>query len=232
MWFPKDVRTMESWSCYSWKEAASGSDKANYEQYYSPLSVSQINQIRDISNNPNIEMGCTTGLKEWREAMAANPGFKAALADDIQIHFLSCVVGLGKVGETFTQGMAELLLPTAAARLETSVNFGLGDWSMDKGMGFWDFITEDQVKRDGDLYQAHRRDSEIAQKGTMRIANYAGAWKTGLVTGRDVMAIGFETAFKGTLLAAPIELEAPTYGPAPARIRVPGTNSFVDVREN
>ena len=37
MWFPKDETTMNGTSCGDWVTAAHGDDKANYEQYYSPV---------------------------------------------------------------------------------------------------------------------------------------------------------------------------------------------------
>ncbi len=233
MWFPKDTRTMNGWQCMSWKEAASGSDQANYRQYYSPLSVSQVQQIRDMSNNPNVTLGCTTGLPEWQEAVEKTPEFKQAFASDAQIHFLSCVVGLGSVGEAFTKGMAALLLSGGTGRVETAVNFGLGDWSMAAGMGFWDYINDEQLKRDGALYSANKTDSEIAQKGTIRIAHYAGEWTTSLRTNIDFMVLGHQKDLQGT--PVPEELvrrwqeSLSTSNPLPNRIRVPGTNACVEV---
>ena len=91
--------------------------------------------------------------------------FKSVLARDIQIHFLSCVVGLGSNGETFTRGIADLLLTAGGGgRVETSMNFGLGDWSMPEGMGFWDLQSDAQVDHDNSLYTKNHTDREIAQK--------------------------------------------------------------------
>jgi len=229
MWFPKNEFIMKGWTCDEWREAASGSDSANYRQYYSPMSAMQVEQIRSMSNNPNLAIGCTTGLEEWREALAKTPEFKNIFAPDAQIHFLSCVVGLGTVGEAFTQGIAALLLSHPAGRVETSVNFGLGDWSMPAGMGFWDYIDDEQLKRDGALYSKNRNDSEIAQKGTIRVAVYSGDWRTSLYADRPFMSIRFQPTIEGFEVR---EVRTPYSAvETPSRIRVPGTNAFVTVEQ-
>lgn len=231
MWFPKDTKTMNGISCYQWSEAASGSDKINYDQYYSPMSVDDVKQIRSIANNPNLAMPCTVGLKEWQMAVAANPGFKAAFAEDVQIHFLSCVVGLGVVGETFTQGIAELLVPSNKGHVETSINFGLGDWSLESGMGFWDYINEEQLRHDSSIYTKNRRDLEIAQKGTIRVATFSGSWKTALLGNRDFMSLGYEVINPNDLIPAPMYIEQSTE-PVPQHIRLPGTSVYLDIIQN
>ena len=228
MWFPKDAAALNSWGCADWKDAANGSDSANYDQYYSPVSVSEIEQIRDMSNNPGVHMSCTTGLSEWQTAVAKAPEFKAALASNAQLHFLSCVVGLGTLGENFTKGMAALLLPNGSGRVETSMNFGLGDWSMPGGMGFWDFVSQEQVDHDNGIYPVDHKDAEIAQKGTIRVASFAGAqWGTSLLANRDVMVLSYEN-FAGEHLIPILSkrVDVP-HAQVPSRIRVPGTNAYV-----
>jgi hypothetical protein len=227
MWFPSNDQELQGWTCADWKDAASGSDESNYEQYYSAVSPDEIRQIRAISDNPNIKQGCTTGLQEWRGGVAKAPAFKSVFAPNAQIHFLSCVVGLGDSGKAFTQGIAELLLPQGG-RVETSMDFGLGDWSMPEGMGFWDLVSDAQVEHDNDLYAKDKKDREIAQKGTIRMATYAGAsgWQSSLLSDRDFMGLGFEAGILGTPVSeAPHERRA--HEPVPTRIRVPGTRSYV-----
>jgi hypothetical protein len=234
MWFPKDANALNSWGCSDWKDAANGSDSANYDQYYSPVSVSEIEQIRDMSNNPNVRMSCTTGLNEWQAAVAKLPDFKAALANDAQLHFLSCVVGLGTMGENFTKGMAALLLPNGSGHIETSMNFGLGDWSMPSGMGFWDYVSQAQVDHDNGIYPVDHKDAEIAQKGTIRVASFSGAqWGTSLLGNRDFMALSYEN-LNGVVLSPVLNARVSVpaiYGPLPSRIRVPGTNAYVHVEQ-
>jgi hypothetical protein len=238
MWFPKDAQTLGSFQCADWKDAASGSDQANYDQYYSAVSTDEIMQIRSMSNGSAIQMGCITGLNEWKGAVAKNPEFKSTLASNVQLHFLSCVVGLGKMGETFTQGVAGLLLPPGSAgRVETSMNFGLGDWSMPEGMGFWDYQSEAQVNRDNENYVVHHKDLEIAQKGTVRMVSSNGsAFGSTLLTDRGYMALGFETEIRGTVLPKSLfELRDADIGllstrALPSRVRVPGTAAYVELK--
>jgi hypothetical protein len=178
-----------------------------------------------MSNDPDSHMACTTGLREWQAAVQDAPAFKSVFASDAQIHFLSCVVGLGVAGQEFTQGVADLLLPKdGSGRVETSVNFGLGDWSMPEGMGFWDLQTDDQVEHDNQVYVADHKDREIAQKGTIRMVTYAGQkWASTLLSDRDFMSLGFESKALGTPIQEPFH---PFSGMTPERVRIPGTTSY------
>jgi hypothetical protein len=239
MWFPKDEKTLNSIVCLDWRQAANGSDQANYSQYYSAVTSTEIQEIRALSNeSAGGHMDCITGLTEWKRAVAKNEEFKSVLSDSLQMHFLSCVVGLGKAGEEFTSGLADLLIkPKSAGRVETSVNFGLGDWSMPEGMGFWDYVNDEQINHDNEVYVTNHRDSEIAQKGTVRMVNNSerGLVST-LLTDRSYMALGFESQVRGTAIPeALFELQnlkdAPTATPArPVRVRIPGTGTYVNVR--
>ena len=231
MWFPQNAQTMDSFLCSDWKNAASGDDVNNYNQYYSALSYDEIMQIRSMSNNPNVDFGCTTGLKEWQTSVSQSADFLKSLAQDLQIHFLSCVVGLGSLGEEFTKGLAQLLIPSGNGRVEASMDFGLGDWSMPNGMGFWDYQNQSQLDHDNSVYPVHHQDSEIAQKGTIRLASFKnGAWQSSLIGNQDFLQLIFEAA----LPTGPVFFElqkTKTSLPAAHQIRVPGTNSYVQVLE-
>ena len=229
MWFPKDAATLNGWMCGDWRQAASGADVDNYNQYYGAVSVSEIMQIRQVSNNPNVHMACTTGANEWRAGVAKNPAFKAAIADDAQLHFISCVVGLGTVGEAFTKDIAAIVLPNGTGHVQTSMAFGLGDWSMPQGMGFWDYQSDAQVNRDNAKYPVDHQDSEIMQKGSIRMASYAGAaWSTSVLADRDFMLMSFETTVLSPLASREPMMNVPS-GPVPTRVRIPGTNAYADV---
>jgi len=233
MWFPVDASTLADSGCDDWKKAASGSDEDNYSQYYSAVSADEIRQIQMFSNFPGL-MGasCTTGLNEWKQVVDRNPDFKAVLASDAQVHFLSCVVGLGKAGQQFTEGIAGLLFTKgSAARVEASMDFGLGDWSMPGGMGFWDLQSDAQVEHDNQIYVANKRDADIAQKGTIRVVSSSGAngWTSNLLGNQDVMRVGFEAELFGTTV---IESDRGMLGGGemPTHIRIPGTNVTVPLR--
>ncbi|MGZ3693728.1 MAG: hypothetical protein ACXWQO_05980 [Bdellovibrionota bacterium] len=230
MWFPKDEANLRSLECWQWSNAANGADEDNYNQYYSAVSPDDIRQMRQISNNPSLRMGCTVGLTEWQQGVAKAPEFKSVFAADAQIHFLSCIVGLGSRGDTFTKGIAALLLPQGG-RAYSSMNFGLGDWSMPNGMGFWDMQSEEQVNRDNSNYVAHKRDSEIAQKGTIRVASYvSGNWGSGLLADRDVLSLQMEPASLATIAEPAHLLSAEDFAPLPKSVRVPGTNVYLNVQ--
>jgi hypothetical protein len=238
MWFPKDAAEMSKFTCADWVQAATGSDVDNYNQYYSAISVAEVLQFRQMSNNPKVKMGCTTGADEWREGAAKNPSFKTVFASDAQIHFLSCIVGLGTVGDAFTKSIAEIVLPKGSGHVETSMAFGLGDWSMPQGMGFWDYLNDSQLNRDNSVYPVDRKDAEVAQKGSIRVASLNGAqWGTSVLANRDHMGLSFEIVSPGVQLAnPPTSLPTIATGAAffsepslPNTVRVPGTNSFVSV---
>ncbi len=240
MWFPPSVADLNSWSCDSWRQASAGEDVDNYNQYYSAVPSDEIQQIHDISNNPNVNMPCTTGVKEWTAAVQNNPDFKAIFAPNAQFHFLSCVVGLGTQGENFVKGIAGLLLTTSAGaaggRVQASMNFGLGDWSMPKGMGFWDYQSDDQLNHDNSVYPVNHRDSEIAQKGSIRMATLSDSqWTSVQLSNVDVMSLRFESSVKGTPVFEPTSILAKSSaqfpGPVPAQIRVPGTSVYLPVRQ-
>ena len=231
MWFPKDLRTLRSPECSDWISSVQGSDEANYEQYYSAVSVGQIMQVRAIGNSPGYHMSCTTGLSEWQEGVAKNKAFLQALNADAQIHFLSCVVGLGPVGETFTKGLAKLFFPQGGGQVETSMAFGLGDWSMHEGMSFWDYQSQKQVEHDNLIYVVNREDREIMQKGNIRIVTFSNnSWQTGQLANQDFMSLGFVTTepLISPILSEGVSLESQV----PKRVRVPGTNFFVAVIKN
>lgn len=229
LWFPPDETTLNDLKCEVWKGVVSGSDLSNYSQYYSGLSESDILAIRQIAENINFQADCSTGLNEWKKVLEKTPELKSIFSPDAQIHFLSCVVGLGTVGERFVKGIAELLLVGSNSYAVTSMNFGLGDWSMPEGMGFWDFQNKEQLHHDNEIYIKNKTDREIMQKGTVRIATYSSkGWSTQLFSGLDFMSTGFETNIPGTPTEeVPFQISQTTV--FPTNVRIPGTHIFVKI---
>ena len=227
MWFPATASELNSFNCLQWVQAAKGGDQGNYSQYYSAVSVDDVEQIRSVSENPSFTMGCTTALKHWQQGVTTQPAFKDALADNVHIHFLSCVVGLGSVGDRFTRGVGAAVINGAMGKVEASTYFGLGDWSMPEGMGFWDMQTESQLNHDNEIYVKNRKDREIMQKGTVRISSKGpSGWASSLFASRDFMSLGFEAFESGVPVREQIE---PVTRPMPTRVRVPGTGVYVTV---
>ena len=238
MWFPKDAATLASSECSDWRQAASGSDQDNYNQYYSPVSVWEIYGIRAMAAGLGGGSDCTTGLPEWKQQIAKNSRFTSAFEPDAQLHFLSCVVGLGARGEAFTSGVAQAILGSAShGWVETSINFGLGDWSMPEGMGFWDLQSNAQVDRDNANYSKDHEDREIKQSGSIRIATGTGSgWKTGVVANRDFMLTGFEATVPTWNLESEFTAleRASDHSPrvefgTSTRVRIPGTTVTVQL---
>ena len=231
MWFPQDSQDLNGFGCYQWRASAEGSDEDNYAQYYDPVSASEVQSIRDMGDQDNSSSSCTTGLSEWQTILGRHPEFLKTLATDAQVSFLSCVVGLGHAGETFTQGIAQLLFPAGSTgQVQTSTNFGLGDWSMPQGMGFWDYISDQQIDHDDDIYPRDHKDQELAQKGTLRVAKYnQNAWTTGLVANQDFMIFNKFVNLQGVSLRKSLPHSTPVV-PEVQHVRIPGTAVTIEVR--
>ena len=228
-WFPKDPGTRASGECLEWLHMAESPDKDAYDEYYSAIPKSEILSIRSLSQRPGGHSDCTTGAAEWRQVAARVPGLASVFASGAQVHFDSCVVGLGAAGEAFTKAVAGIIFPSGDGNVLTSTNFGMGDWSMSHGMGFWDYQSDAQLRHDNKVYPVDRRDSELAQKGTVRVASYAaGSWTTFLVGDRDTMPTDAAplqpTGGSEMLLMSDVLTDAPTV------VRVPGTRVYANVR--
>lgn len=171
MWFPKNADLKKSVECYSWNDVVSAPDEKAYKQYYSGLQKSSAQYMRNLAQNamsPSFQ--CVTGLRAWKELLGQIPEFKNVLASQSQIHFLACVVGLGLAGDNFLSGLASELYADKPGSLQASIKFGLGDWSMPEGMGFWDYLTDEQQAHDAFNYPLERRDRSVMQRGDIKVA--------------------------------------------------------------
>lgn len=239
MWFPVDESARKSSACADWVSAAEGDDKANYDQYYSPIPKAEIIQIRLFSKLPSMGFmaPCTTGASGWSKVLKRNPGVKAAFASDAQLHLFSCIVGLGWAGKRFTANLAEALFTGDGAKVEAAMNFGLGDWSMPEGMGFWDYLNDEQLKRDNAKYPINRSDREMMQKGQIRIAQKnKNDWNVGIVENLDFMLAEKDNLDVNTRAIFDIPEEVASqaeYEAAKANgmnLRIPGTKAYVKVK--
>lgn len=231
MWFPKNVATRDSEECVQWRQAASDSDGDNYSQYYSSVSKEDMLYYNDMAETSRIpSYQCLTGLREWAAIAKVVPAIKTVFSDDAQVHMLSCIVGLGSLGDNYTQGIAKLLFPNLVnQQVQTSIKFGLGDWSMPEGMGFWGFESDAQLARDNEIYPVNRKDSEIMQRGNIRVADVVnGKIVSGLMTNefyiyltRDDRPVYYPPT--------PTKRLKISERPLPVTIRIPGTNFFTNL---
>jgi hypothetical protein len=239
MWFPVDDEARASEACSDWVKAANGDDLANYNQYYSPVSKSEIMQLRVLSYLPIYHAPCTTGVKDWRRVADKMRDLKSAFASDAQIHFFSCVVGFGRAGEKLVSSIAPLLLSGEHSKLEAAMNFGLGDWSIPEGMGFWDFLNNDQLERDNKKYPVDRKDREMMQKGSIRMAeSIGGKFRTGILHDLDFMFGGVdhyslqkisEDKSRTKEIETISRVELLENIRFPLRARIPGTETYVEI---
>ncbi len=232
MWFPKDAKTRDSFECGSWRTAASNSDDDNYDQYYSAVSKQEILSFNSMSNASRIpSFQCLTGINEWTAIVAKVPAIKKVFTDSAQIHMLSCIVGMGTLGDAYTSGLAKLLFANPQTQqVQTSIKFGLGDWSMPEGMGFWGYESDDQLNRDNDVYPIHKRDSEIMQKGSIRVAQVQdGKVMSGLIKTQDFIYLTHDDRVVDYSTRPNSGLKAMNL-PLPASVRLPGTNTIIQVR--
>src|ERR1039457_9629 len=88
MWYPKDAATQASSECKDWNDSAQAQDQANYDQYYSAVSKNEIMQLRQFSHITSniLHPDCTTGLDEWKEAVAKVSDIQRVFEDDAQLH--------------------------------------------------------------------------------------------------------------------------------------------------
>ncbi len=226
MWFPATEKIMNSWSCMQWKQAAQGGDEGNYNQYYSAVSKEDIMQLREYSKTGG-NMPCVTSGTQWKTVVATIPGMKEVFADGARVNLLSCLVGLGPVGDKFTKELAQILFGETKGSVRTSIKLGLGDWSMPEGMGFWDYIDDEQLAKDNAVYPVNKKDRDIMQKGPVRVASLdKGQWGTKVVEGLDFMSL--DGAFdSGFVVPEPV---LNVKGIKPSRLRIPGTSQYVEVQ--
>ena len=187
-WFPPDEEAMNADECQAWMQTAQSSDAVSYGLYYSDLYKGDIKSMRRASARANPYFDCATGAGDWRRVASRIKGINSVFAPGAQIHFDSCLTGLGKAGEGFVKAVAEALFPHGGGNVAASMDYGLTDWSMPKGMGFWDYQNDAQLSQFNRLYPRDRRDSEFAQAGSVRVASYQnGAWTTFVAGGLRVM---------------------------------------------
>lgn len=230
MWFPSTIQNRDSFECGSWRAAANNSDDDNYNQYYSTVSKSELLAYDRMAEGPSVPgFQCIAGIKAWETVVGKVPAITGVFTTDAQVHLLSCMVGKGTLGDKYTQGIAKLLFPQGGTqRVMTSIKLGLGDWSMPDGMGFWAYMSDEQLDRDNERYPIDRKDSEMAQKGDIRVADMSGkSVRSGLIKQQDLMLLTHDTRSASKAKPAP----APVFDKSelPASIRIPGTGVKVNL---
>lgn len=224
MWFPKNEAEMRSAACADWVESAEAADDANYNQYYSAISKNDIMTFRRIANMTTGNFGCVAGKDAFRSVAAQVAGLREAFAPNAQVHLVSCLVGLGARGDQFTKALAEVFLNGNEGRVMSSFNFGLGDWSMPDGMGFWDYQNDQQLARDNERYVREKRDASMAQPGTMRVAQIEnGVAISGVMENVDLMLTTLDSRPYRRTVSEPATLNA--FDTLPLSVRIPGTQA-------
>jgi hypothetical protein len=231
MWFPRDAKFRDSMECSSWRSAANNADEANYNQYYSAVSKEEMQQFDAMSNTARIPgFSCLTGINEWTQIVTRVPEIKNVFALDAQVHMLSCIVGMGTLGDAYTTGLAKLLFANAdSQQVQTSMKFGLGDWSMPEGMGFWGYESDAQLARDNQVYPVSRRDSEIMQKGSIRVAQVSSSKvKSGFIKDENFMVLEHDQRVVD--YSKQPKSDVKSMEDLPESVRIPGTNVFVKLK--
>ncbi len=194
--FPRDEEAMDGDACQGWMQIAQSSDLAAYREYYSPVDKGDIEDFRMASAQAHPYFECLSGAGAWKEAARRVKGLSSVFAPGAQVHFDSCLTGLGKAGEVLVQTVAQVLFPDGGGNVVAAADYGLSDGSMANGMGFWDYQNDAQLERFNEIYPRRRQDSEFAQPGTIRVAVYRdGAWTSVLLGGLRVMPAGDSPLF-------------------------------------
>lgn len=230
--FAKDQKTLVSSECEQWRDLADADDAASYNQYYSIPSKYEVFSIRRLGDSVGGKLDCVTGVNEWKDVLAnVTSDIKRYFSPQIQINLLSCVVGYGKRGQDYLLGLAQLLLPAqGAGRVNAAVQFGLGDWSMKEGMGFWDYQDDRQLARDAEIYTRTKKDADVQQQGTIRYSTLAGGTASwGDLPGQWVLRFDAGAPLASSLAPKRTDLEKPSaLSTLPElqdgdSIRIPGT---------
>jgi hypothetical protein len=227
MWYPQNESFKKSFECWQWNEEASGADEGNVDHYYSAIKKQDIMDMRDYSQTGG-RVPCTSNAASWKAVIKSHPEFKTAISSELTVNFLSCIVGLGPVGEKFLQDLAVNLGAGNGLKLRASMHFGLGDWSMPEGMGFWDYQTDEQLEHDNSVYPVNKRDSEIAQKGTIRTVRYQNSsWVSVMSDNNSFLTLENVSRFIDGLFTAKSELKSGVT--RPTALRIPGTRVYENV---
>lgn len=188
--FPKDQEELDLYQCQSGQ-----SDQIEYSKYYQLFSKKEMEQFQRISmvGSP-IEFPCATGIVSWTRMVRNYPQIKQIFNPGAQIHFLSCLVGLGITGEMFATELAKLLFSRYSGKIQTPLNYGLGDWSTNEGMSFWDYINETQYEQDFAQYSTIREDRKFMQKGNIRVVEMSksGEIQLGIIPNVDFMFLTYD----------------------------------------
>ena len=92
----------------------------------------------------------------------------------------------------------------------TSASFALGDWSLPEGLGFWDVQSQAQLDHDNALYAKDKRDTEIEQKGTIRVATYGpNGWNSQLLSNQQFICSVLKKRASCKIRRPPRHPEAP-----------------------
>jgi hypothetical protein len=191
---PRDAATLASSACDDWRKAYSISDAQFVNDAYSSATVPVMTAIEAVADLPDIRLSlCASDTIDWQHELDQVPELRHVFVKDAQIHVLACVVGRGVAGEIFSRELARQLFGDSSGSILTSFKFGLGDWSMPLGMGFWDIISSQQAQQDLDTMAQQHEVASVAQKGPIRAVKYDGStWSTTILPDRSVMPMKYE----------------------------------------
>jgi hypothetical protein len=231
MGFPGDEKMKNSPACDHWRKVEeNGSDQDNYNGYYFPVPKQLIMMLREISRglDPS-NYSCISGAKVWQQVITrleVPPMF----TDNGEINFLGCAVGLGLAGKHFLATVGKLLLTGNQAMARAPIKLGLGDWSMDEGLGFWDYENDEQLNRDNAISMAKKRDREIMQMGPVRVTFPSSkSWSSISVTKLDFLRFLLPENSVVSSTTPEEENFLPTPRQLPQRIQIPKTLIFADL---
>jgi hypothetical protein len=220
--FPKDDAEQNSPRCTRWRNESLGPDKPNYDHYYSALTREEILSIRRLGQY-SVPLTCVTDLSAWQTVAPRITGLRESFAPAAQVNFLACLVGLGPVGRRFLTGVGRLLLP-GGGYVRATEQFGMVDWSVPQGMGFWDFLNDSQLKKDMALYPVKRQDSLFLQKGTIAVAAYVGGkWANYSLLNQNFMKIDLRPISLSKAVPIPDGDSELMDAAEPEAVRIPGT---------
>jgi|GEM_PF-6602461 len=189
---PRDPERMKSVECFQWKRSVTEPDGKVYEDYYKFSTIENLKAYEELSKEDHAPLfRCISGHKDWAIAMEQVPRLKTQFSHDAQIHFISCLVGKGELGFKFTESILKTSISIPdSQRVQASQELGLGDWSMDQGMGFWTFLDQEQYSFDFKNYPLFKEDALFKQHGNITTSEFIhGKIKTGVIKDADFLSV-------------------------------------------
>ena len=189
--FAADRRAFASGDCEAARKLIAGPDEASYRKYYAGTSLAAHERMLKSSTFANGRIACGSTAVDFKKTASRLTVVQAVFSERARIRILGCNVGRGSVGTLFVSEVAKaLLIPGTDASVTAIRHYGLIDWSIPEGEGFWDVIGESQASRDEQTYPKDEMDSRYMKRGSIAVARFrAGKWRVAVTSDLSILRL-------------------------------------------